>query len=242
MSTPSVSTPSLRVRKVQPPALGPGDPETPELSQMVDVLTRAFSNDAFTAIVTGHRPHSLDVSHARVLSKYSLTAGLLGGEVYVAEITDVAKIVGCAIWFPPGRALYDSDDQKRLALQPLLASFSKDLRRWWDDFLPKYVKFIAVAVGEAGELHSWRLQTLAVDPDYQRKGVGTLLVNTIAPTAALTKTPLCVDCSEVTNVEVYQHLGFQLMPKEKGGDLYGCREEFTGMNGDPFSMWVLCRP
>jgi hypothetical protein len=64
--------------------------------------------DAFTAIVTGHRPHSLDVSHARVLSKYSLTAGLLGGEVYVAEITDMAKIVGCAIWFPPGRALYDS--------------------------------------------------------------------------------------------------------------------------------------
>lgn len=67
-------------------------------------------------------------------------------------------------------------------------------------FLPKYVKFIAAAVGEAGELHSWRLQTLAVDPDYQRKGVGTLLVNTIAPKAALTKTPLCVDCSEVTNV------------------------------------------
>jgi len=242
MST--TTPPSFRVRKVVPPAaLGPGVPETPELSEMVDIIAQAFSTDAFTAIVTGHRPHSPDIAHARLLCKSTLCAGLLGGDVYVAETTDAAaKIVGCAIWFPPGRTLYDSDDQKELALQPLLASLSKDLQQWWDDFLAKYVKFVAAAVGEAEELASWRLQTIAVHPEYQRRRIGTLLVDTIIPRAALTKTPLCVDCSEEINVEVYQHLGFELMPKEKKGDLHAYRAEFTGLYGDTFFMWVLCRP
>ncbi|KAF7343924.1 N-acetyltransferase domain-containing protein [Mycena venus] len=240
----STTTSPFRVRKVKPPpALGPGVPETPELTEMVDTLTKAFSNDAFTAIVTGHQPHNPDIAHARLLCKTTLTAGLLGGDVYIAETTNIpAKIVGCAIWFAPGRALYDSDDQKELALQPLLDSLSEDLQRWWDHFLAKYMKFTAAAVGETQELKSWRLQTIAVLPEYQRQHIGTLLVDTIVSKAALTKTPLCVDCSEEINVKVYQRLGFELMPKEKAGDLKTCREEFTGMHGDAFFVWILCRP
>ncbi|KAJ7857078.1 hypothetical protein B0H14DRAFT_2751762 [Mycena olivaceomarginata] len=240
----STTSSSFRVRKVKPPpALGPGVPETPELTEMVDTITKAFSHDAFTAIVTGHRPHNPDITHARLLCKSTLTAGLLGGDVYVAETTNIpAKIVGCAIWFPPGRALYDSKDQKELALQPLLDSLSEDVQRWWDEFLAKYVRFIATAVGEAQELESWRLQTIAVHPEYQRQRIGTLLVDTIISRAASTKTPLCVDCSEETNVKVYQRLGFELMPKEKAGDLKTYREEFTGLYGDNFFMWILFRP
>ncbi|KAJ6554279.1 hypothetical protein B0H19DRAFT_1262660 [Mycena capillaripes] len=235
------STPTFRVRQIEPPT-ALEVLKTPELGGIVDTLSRAFSTDAFTAIVTGHRPHRPETNPlAKILCRSSAVAGLLGGEVYVAETMDpMAKMVGCAVWFGPGRALYDSDEQVQLALQPLLASFSKDLKRWWDDFLPEYIKYTNAALGEGLELASWRLQTLAVSPECQRKGVATLLVDAVIKKAAITKTPLCVDCSEETNVEIYQRLGFELMPKGMR-DLYTCRGEFTGMNGDCFYLWVLSR-
>ncbi|KAJ7718946.1 hypothetical protein B0H16DRAFT_1796405, partial [Mycena metata] len=161
---------------------------------------------------------------AAILCRSTAVSGLLGGEVYVAETTDpVPKIVGCAVWFGPGRALYDSEDQVQLALRPLLASFTEELQQWWDDvcFHPKYLACITAALGEGEALHSWRLQTLAVDPQYQRQHIGTSLVNAVIKRAEITKTPLCVDCSEETNVEVYRRLGFELMPKGTG-DLNTC--------------------
>ncbi|KAJ7123612.1 hypothetical protein C8R44DRAFT_670203 [Mycena epipterygia] len=232
---------NFRVRKVEKPdAIHVS--ETPELEKIVDVLARAFSTDAFTAIVTGNSPDSPEANPlARPLCRSTAIAGLLGGEVYVAETMDTpAKIVGCALWFRPGRALYDSEDQVQFALKPLLALFNEDLQRWWDGFIPQYENCVNSALGEGSELNSWRLQTIAVDPDYQRQRVGTLLVNTVKEQAAATKTPLCVDCSEESNVDVYERLGFELMPKGKGGrDV--CRKDFTGLNGDIFRIWVLSR-
>ncbi|KAJ7153026.1 hypothetical protein C8R43DRAFT_1235542 [Mycena crocata] len=201
----------FRVRKVEPPAAFRVS-ETPELNEIVEVLTRAFSTDALTAIVTGHRPHSRDVNPlVRRLSTSTAVAGLVGGDVYVAETTDSpTKIVGCAVWYRPGRTLYDSEEQVQLALQPLLASFSENLRRWWDDFLPKYTNCVTLALGEGVDLNSWRLQTLAVDPDYQRQHVGTLLVNAVMKEAVVTKTPLCVDCSEENNLLAHMFAAFRV--------------------------------
>ncbi|KAJ7493617.1 hypothetical protein FB451DRAFT_446348, partial [Mycena latifolia] len=228
---------SFHVRKVEP-LTGIRVSETPELEKIVDILAGAFSVDEFTAIVTGRRPNSLEINPlVRPLCRSTAISGLLGGEVYVAETADeAARMVGCAVWFGPGRMLYDSEDQVQLALKPLKELFSEDLRRWWDDFIPKYENCVSSAL----EVNLWRLQTIAVDPEYQRQGVATLLVNTIIEKAAATNTPLCVDCSEERNVEVYQRLGFELMPKGKE-TLQEFREEFTGLTGDVFGIWVLSR-
>lgn len=62
----------------------------------------------FTAVVTGK--HELGGSQELwgPFWKSNVIAGLLGGEVYVAETFDAPKkIVGCAVWFGPGRAMYD---------------------------------------------------------------------------------------------------------------------------------------
>ncbi|KAJ7767837.1 hypothetical protein B0H14DRAFT_3895047 [Mycena olivaceomarginata] len=54
---------------------------TPQVHEIVDMLTKAFSADPCMATLTG----------------------LVGGEVYVAESTDPAvKIVGFAVWYAPG--------------------------------------------------------------------------------------------------------------------------------------------
>ncbi|KAJ6529039.1 hypothetical protein DFH09DRAFT_156361 [Mycena vulgaris] len=233
--------PPFRVRKLEAPdAIHCAD--VPELQNIVDVLTRAFQTDPFMAIVTGHPPNSSEINPlARPMCTSTPLSGLMGGEVFVAETTDKSpKIVGCAIWFGPGRQLYDSEDQRNLALQPLLALFSEELQGWWAEFIPKYENCINSALGDGVELNSWRLQTIAVDPAYQHQGAATLLVNTVIEIAARTNTPLCVDCSEEANVEVYKRLGFELMPKGKS-NIEECREDFTGLHGDVFSIWVLSR-
>ncbi|KAJ6554280.1 hypothetical protein B0H19DRAFT_948696, partial [Mycena capillaripes] len=99
-----------------------------------------------------------------------LIAGLLGGEVYVAETADTGKIIGCAVWFGPGHTMYDSEEQTH-SLGPLMASFDKELQAWWlATFLPKYDTFLTSVLGEGTKHASWHLQTLAVDPAYQRQG------------------------------------------------------------------------
>jgi hypothetical protein len=83
-----------------------------------------------------------------------VTAGFMAGEVYVAE--DAANnYIGVAIWFGPGRQMFDwygvasrslsvslqpfsttfnvcSEDQLQEALQPFMSRFSTELQEWWE--------------------------------------------------------------------------------------------------------------
>ncbi|KAF8176606.1 hypothetical protein K438DRAFT_1607296, partial [Mycena galopus ATCC 62051] len=119
----------------------------------------------------------------------AVVAGLLGGEIYVAETVDPGKIGGCAVWFGPGRGLYDRyvqypkssfeptnlrrPDQRKHSLEPLMASFDKELRDWR----------LNTVGSSPSDLAAWNLQTFGVDPTYHHQGVAKLLVNTIAEKA-----------------------------------------------------------
>jgi hypothetical protein len=109
----------------------------------------AFS-DLFTAIVTGHDPKAEDMSYIGPFWVSTVVAGLLGGEVWVAETEDTEKkIIGCAVWFGPGHTMYDScvlssnlscvpwlnrttsEDQQKHVLGPLMTGFTDELKHWW---------------------------------------------------------------------------------------------------------------
>ncbi|KAJ7437268.1 hypothetical protein B0H11DRAFT_2255613 [Mycena galericulata] len=232
-----MSVPPFHVRKVEQRTAGQVL-ETPELAGIVDVLSKAFSTDAFAAIITtGHPPNSPVVNPlVRSTCQSTAISGLLDGEVYVAETPDAApKIIGCAVWFKPGHGLYETLSKGGSKETFPGAIVGEALPGSSTLFLPQYLKSISSALGEGAEAKYWRLQTLGVAPEYQRQGIGKLLVNMIK------KSPICVDCSAETNVDVYERLGFSLMPKEQQGSRDACREEFTGLHGDKFSLWVLTR-
>ncbi|KAJ7238569.1 hypothetical protein B0H12DRAFT_1237821 [Mycena haematopus] len=237
----------FHVRKLDPStAVDASNPASlPEMDAVLDVLTRAFTGesvaDIFTAVATGHTVDDPDTSHNRLLNKSMVVAGLLGGEVYVAETTDTRKIVGCAVWFGPGRALYDTPEQRQYALQPLMASFDKELQDWWlNTFIPKYDSFVTSALGEGTKLAAWHLQTLGVDPAYHRRGVGKLLVNTILEKtrSAQPYPALCVEAATETNLKVYTNLGFHLMPRDNTGT-DSCKVTHTGVKGNITPHWAL---
>ncbi|KAJ7260304.1 hypothetical protein B0H12DRAFT_1048525 [Mycena haematopus] len=229
---------SYRVRQLTP--ANPPYSEGPEMDAIQDVLSKAFQSDFFTAVITGHDPTGTDTSHVGPFWKSTVIAGLLGGEVYVAETID-EKIIGCAVWFGPGRTMYDTEDQQKLSLGPLMASFNEELQNWWHvEFLPKYDSVVASALGgDDVKRNSWHLQTLGVDPEYHRQHVAKLLIEAVAEKAQVTQSSLCVECETETNVEVYTRLGFEIMPK--GGDKNASKAIFTGVKGDNFPMWVMAR-
>ncbi|KAJ7912545.1 hypothetical protein B0H13DRAFT_2191028 [Mycena leptocephala] len=227
--------PSTAVRATDPGSL-------PEIGDIESLFSKAFTGDLFTAVISGHDPDGKTIDHIGPLWISTVVAGLLGGEVYVAETDDVEKkIVGCAVWFGPGHSMYDTENEQKHSFHPLMATFSKDLQAWWlDVFLPKIDMFVATALSPGARHNSWHLQTLAVDPEYQRKGVATRLINMVAEKARLTGTMLCLETETEINIEIYTKLGFSLMPREKGG-IDECGERFTGVDGNSFCMWVLAR-
>jgi hypothetical protein len=83
------------------------------------------------------------------INRSQLIAGRLAGQIYVAEDED-GRVVGAAVWFGPGREMYDryvllasycamtwlssqpppSEDQRLLALAPLMEAMPDDVTKW----------------------------------------------------------------------------------------------------------------
>lgn len=59
------------------------------------------TDDEFTAVLTNH-----DKEFYGDFWVSTTIAGFLAGEVYLAEDQD-GNIAGVAVWFPPGREMYD---------------------------------------------------------------------------------------------------------------------------------------
>ncbi|KAJ7092350.1 hypothetical protein B0H15DRAFT_947911 [Mycena belliarum] len=228
------------VRKLDPSS-APSPAELNNIPEMPQIESRSsyLIQDTFTGVVTGHDPKGADNSHVGPFWVTTVVAGLLGGEVYIAETNDAEKrIVGCAVWFPPGHSMYDTEAQQVHVLMPLMASFSEELQHWWHAvFLPKYDAFLGSVLGEGTKHNSWHLQTLAVDPQFQRKGAATLLIKEVVNKAQLSGAKLCLEVGTEVNIEIYKRLGFELMPK--GADPR-C-ESYEGLDGISFPMWIMTR-
>ncbi|KAJ7459409.1 hypothetical protein B0H11DRAFT_170831 [Mycena galericulata] len=227
----------FRVRQLVPSTAS--DPKNiPEIGDVEGVLSRAFTNDLFTAVVTAHDPKDSDTKYIGPFWTSTIVAGLLRGEVWGRDRRHPSQDhrVCRMVWTRPHHVRY------QYPLTPLMTGFNEELQTWWHSaFLPKYDAFVTSVLGEGTEHNSWHLQTLPVDPKYQRTGAAKILVNTIIETAAATKTPLCVESSTEANNEVYTKLGFHIMPKDHKGGPDDCKIAYTGVKGDGVPTWVLAR-
>ncbi|KAJ7852154.1 hypothetical protein B0H13DRAFT_1904767 [Mycena leptocephala] len=254
-----------QVRKAVVEARRGGAREEEELEELVDigaiesVLSKDFAGG--NAIVTGDDPKADDMSYIGPFWVSTVVAGLWGGEVWVTEADDTEKkIIGCAVWFGPGHTMTTSEDQQKYALGLLMAGFTYELKNWWmaalsnpymycgisPDFdyqlLPQYEVVLTSALGQGTKHSSWHLHTLAVDPEYQRKGAARSLVNAIVEKASQPGSMLCVEEGNETNVKrhftgllIYGKFGFEMMPKGKASDNF--KAVYTGLDGNSFSMW-----
>ncbi|KAJ6451306.1 hypothetical protein C8R45DRAFT_1223881 [Mycena sanguinolenta] len=224
---PPTSMTPLSHTKIKTPVAVPGGLDTAEVREIVDVFVRAFIADPYTAILSGRKTNAPDfMSVLKLKCRTCVFAALVGGDVFIAETTDTAaKIVGCAVWYGPGREVYDMTEQRLVVTSDM-------------DYECRYKACFDAALGEGTELNSWTLETIGVDPKYHRMGVASLLVEAGIEKARLTNTPLCVECTtKPTTAAILQKSWIKPMPIHKGSD--ECQQEFISMKGEKFSLWIL---
>ncbi|KAG6847113.1 hypothetical protein H0H93_010038, partial [Arthromyces matolae] len=188
-----------------------------EIEELRAVFDLAFASEHGFKCVVG--PDNFD-RVLPVLNRSQIVAGTLGGEIYLAK-DEEGKIIGGIIWYGPGREQYDSEDQRKQALAPLMASLPDDVKAWFAGSVALMEEFKRKTFGDMTKTE-WYLQRVGVHPDWQGKGVGTALIergrqNTNGHAIAL-------QAVEPANIGYYEHIGF----KNKGHiDVQAPHGDFT---------------
>ncbi|KAJ6629286.1 hypothetical protein B0H10DRAFT_1359576 [Mycena sp. CBHHK59/15] len=63
-----------------------------------------------------------------------IRAGELDGEVYLATEIGSMKVVGVAVWFPPGKSLFATEEQRALGFDEFFEKLSPEIKK----FLERY--------------------------------------------------------------------------------------------------------
>ncbi|KAG1813112.1 hypothetical protein EV424DRAFT_1541873 [Suillus variegatus] len=175
-----------------------------QLDESVGMCVRGYVDSPSLDAMTGGNK-SLEGPLFRAM----IRACLLAGRVYTAVVIDTGAIAGLALWFPPGKALWQNDAQKNLGFNQFLESLSPKTREWWiNTYGSALAPFIKTALSPHTVESSWYLNCICVDPKYQRQGIATNLIKTVEQEAMTTSIlALCTDTD--VNVAVYKALHFQ---------------------------------
>ena len=111
--------------------------------------------------------------------------------------TDDAVAVG--MYFPPGRPQVDVDD----APIPGVISPAPAL-------LAKFAALGEVMHEQTPADEHWYLNVLATHPDWQRQGLGSMIIAPVAEVCRRDGLPLYLETQTTANVAYYSHLGFRV--------------------------------
>lgn len=124
-------------------------------------------------------------------------AGLLGGEVHVAQDQDTHEVLAVAVWLPPGKTLYDtyvlrstartppftapidcSDEIRDKALLPLINATPPDVDAWFKRMAHINEESKRRALGDLQKT-DWWLQRIGVKPGFHGRGLGKALIDAV---------------------------------------------------------------
>ncbi|KAF8207231.1 acyl-CoA N-acyltransferase [Mycena galopus ATCC 62051] len=177
-----------------------------ELDEAVDVCDRAYIGELASGSMVGGDEHL-----KALIWRAMIRAGLLAGEVYFAIDNSSHKVVGVAVWFPPGNSLFDSAEQRALGFDDFMQKLSPEAQEFWaNSYVPLVDKFLAEVLGPDGMRDSQYLNQLATDPEFQKQGVATMLLKTVHNRFAESDAPpMFAHCAaNEKNARFYESCGY----------------------------------
>jgi GNAT superfamily N-acetyltransferase len=189
------------------------------LDQATDVAVRAFDDDPFFSYLfpkPRQRHRSVGRLHRAVISILSSIAitrtALLDG-----------KVVGVAMWIPPGRWPYSPMVQLRQGFSALHA-FLPDVGS-----LARGGRILRVVEQSHPKIPQWYLQLLMVDPDVQRQGIGGRLQSPTLEVCDREGLPAWLETQKEENLAYYGRFGFTVVhehhPVENGPSMWSLRRD-----------------
>ncbi|KAK0209272.1 hypothetical protein DFS33DRAFT_521663 [Desarmillaria ectypa] len=233
-----------------------------DVEAAIAVLTRAFLNDPtmnwWGCVKKENAATNIDlpvpgvqrtVKNLRRFQKsLVIVVMLVGGVVTLAVVPQGdggEKVVGVTVCLQPGQT-FDMVSGKLLkaGTWSVLRGWGlRGLKRIVLDFSPPVEKAVSKAFKEHNldRLDSWHLLEIAVDPDWQGKGVSSVLLRDCFSRAK--HKPIHLEASSPKSRDVYRHRGFEVDEEH----LFGKGQ--VGRNGLPakgaeamgFSEWVMTK-
>ncbi|KAK0234256.1 hypothetical protein IW262DRAFT_1452809 [Armillaria fumosa] len=228
------------------------------------VLTRAYLNDPalnwFGCVKKQNAATDIDsavpgvqqtIKNLRCFQRCLVTVTMLvGGIVTLAVVPSQGdgkgeKIVGVAVWLQPGQT-FDMPLGKLLkagAWSALKGWGIRGLKRIFLDFTPPVEKALlkAFKARNMDRLDSWHLLAIVVDPDWQGKGVSSLLMRDCFSRA--NPKPIHLEASSPKSRDIYAHFGFEINDEHLFGkdriDRHGLPAK--GAEATGFSEWVMTK-
>jgi GNAT superfamily N-acetyltransferase len=136
------------------------------------------------------------------------------GESY----TTVGPVMGAALWSPPGKWKPPASRLLRSAPAFLRVIGSR---------LPAAMRVMGATDRKHPKPHHWYLSTLGTEPDFQRKGVGSALIQPVLDRCDVEGVPAYLESSKEINVPYYRRHGFEVT------------DEVRVPNGPP--LWLMWR-
>jgi ribosomal protein S18 acetylase RimI-like enzyme len=170
----------------------PADVET-----LVDVLARAFDDDPVPQwLFRGDRRRRVGLR--KFFSIQLRHTFLERGEVFTTR-----DLAGAAMWSPPGRARPGWRDLLRLVpVVPYLTGLGRDA--------PEAARLLSAVDAARPQEPHWYLATLGTDPDRQRSGVGSALLQSVLEGVDAQGLPAYLESSKESNLSFYGHHGFDV--------------------------------
>ncbi|KAK0436532.1 hypothetical protein EV421DRAFT_1831077 [Armillaria borealis] len=228
------------------------------------VLTRAYLNDPalnwFGCVKKQNAVTDIDspvpgvqqtIKNLRRFQRCLVTVTMLvGGVVTLAVVPSQGdgtgkKIVGVAVWLQPGQT-FDMPLGKLLkagAWSVLKGWGIRGLKRIFLDFTPPVEKALSKAfkARNMDRLDSWHLLAIVVDPDWQGKGVSSVLMRDCFARAK--PKPIHLEASSPKSRDIYAHFGFEINDEHLFGkgqiDRHGLPAK--GAEATGLSEWVMTK-
>ncbi|KZT63703.1 hypothetical protein DAEQUDRAFT_733533 [Daedalea quercina L-15889] len=172
----------------------------------VELFTSIMQNDNATVSLVGG-----DKSLVGLMIRSMIKAALhAAGEFYPAlDAND--KLVGYALWMPPGRDLFDTPEQRELGLNEFMKSLPEAGKQYYKDvYMKEFPTFVIECMGNPkGKTDAWWLHNLFVRPDRRRQGIGRKLIEAVKQQAREKGQTLACSTTQDDNALVYRSYGFE---------------------------------
>lgn len=171
-----------------------------DIPAMAAVLARAFARDPYVSWLTGDAPER------NLRMRMGWTGILRHAAAGLRETWTTDDVAGVAIWVPPGRGASSFVDSLRMV--PALARLTGWRRL-------REVSAATELLEQRRRTHApaphWYLSALGVDPEHQRQGIGTALLQLVLDRADADAAPAYLETATAHNVLLYERHGFDVV-------------------------------
>lgn len=189
-----------------------------QVKSVAEMMARAFQDTSISAYFFP------DVSERKKKAPYTFQSmiryGLLYGEVYATSL----NLEGVAVWLPSDkvhRTLWRNIRSGNLPISFKVGKEALSRQRTFGEYVSSiHKRHVPFA--------HWYLQLLGVDPVYQGKGYGSILLRSMFARIDKERLPCYLETTTEKNVSIYQHHGFKVVEEGK-------------IPGSEVTVWAMLR-